>query len=101
VHAWDSGREQCHGVVEVDFLDGIGSQPIEPYTAFDFVDLSTNLRSIGVLRVGKEYSCPDCDYRTIQAAIDDCAPSGNTVIVEPITDSRDPQAYFENIVNVL
>ncbi|HOZ48744.1 MAG TPA: choice-of-anchor Q domain-containing protein [Candidatus Hydrogenedentes bacterium] len=70
----DTG-DRWHGVLKVAFKDGLATGNIEPFTAFDYAEISVNQDSIGIIRVPLEYP-------TIQAAID-AADTGNTVIVAP------------------
>ena len=79
---WEGG--QWHAYLVARFLDAQDQYGThEPYTAFDFVELSNSLSSTGILRVPE-------DYATIQAAIDAASPRGNTIYVQQGT-------YRENL----
>ena len=89
VFKWDSAEEKWHGELTVRFREsGTG---IEPYTAFDFVELSTNLNTIGVLRVPE-------DYDTIQSAINGAWNDNSHIYVAEGTYSENLKFNGKNIV---
>ena len=90
--------DKWHGYLEVDFRgtgrdDGINGNETynrEPYTVFDFIELSTSQYSANVIRVASQRLDYDVDYHDIQSAVDGAGP-GSTIVIEPDVN------YFENI----
>ncbi|MBI1320465.1 MAG: hypothetical protein GC168_16190 [Candidatus Hydrogenedens sp.] len=97
IFRWENGR--WHAKLNASFFDSDTTK--EPYTAFDFVELSTDLVSTGIIRVDGaiEESEPRVQlYATIQEAIDTAAPTGNTIIVEPGTYEENIDMKGKNVV---